>query len=234
MQAAEVAEIAVIVSEAFAAVGVQATVVGGSALALHLPSVIASNDVDVVLELPTGLRPTMEEIAAVMAGLGFSKESGRHWALGNCLVEFPGGGIEEPVALIGTARAPLRVLSLEAMLVQRLRSFKNTGSTEHGMQAVAIIGAIGDRLDMGSFAPMARTEDVVREYNALRVLALGHDAPTVTVAALLDLYWRLRAPRVQAEPEPAGRGHATDVTPEHPSPPAILDVDEAPGLPHPE
>jgi len=234
LDAAAVAEIAAIVSEAFDRMGIQATVVGGSALTLHLPSVIASNDVDVVLESRSGLRPTTAEIAAVMAQLGFTKESGRHWALGTCLVEFPGGGIEEPVTLVGDARAPLRVLSLEAMLVQRVRSFKNTGSTEHGMQAVAIISAVGDGLDMASFERMARSEDVVREYNALRQLALGPDATTVDAQAILDLYWSLRAPRVASASDGTGNVRPPRVGPEHPKPPAVSDVDAAASPPHAE
>ena len=100
----DVQEIAEILTQAFETLGIQATIVGGSALMLQVPMLDPSNDVDIVLEERTGRAPSTERVADVMHTLGFVKEPGRHWSLGGCFVEFPGGGIDEPVDRMGAPR----------------------------------------------------------------------------------------------------------------------------------
>jgi len=216
----EVQELSEILTEAFSAVGVRATIVGGSALTLQVPALEASRDLDVVLEEPTGLPPSASLVGHVMQQLGFTKEPGRHWSLGSCFVEFPGGGIEEPVDLVGAPGSQLRVLSVEAMLVQRLVSYQTTGSTEHGLQAAFIIRSMGDRLDMARFELLARKEGVVRHYNAIRTLALGVPSVPLDTTILSDLYWALRPARVGAV-EAVASVATTRVGPETPAPPAL-------------
>jgi hypothetical protein len=224
----DVQELAELLTQAFATVGIQSTVVGGSALTLQVPVLTPSNDLDIVLEEPrSGCAPRTELVAAIMQGLGFTKEPGRHWSIGGCFVEFPGGSIEEPFDLIGAPEATLRVLSVEAMLVQRLVSYQGTGATAHGIQAALIIRAMGDRLDMTRFKPLALKEGIGRHYNAVRVLALGTPAVALDEPTLRDLYWALKPIRVTAA-EAVATVTPTRVRPETPAPPALPDADVVP------
>lgn len=159
-------------------------------------------------------------IPGLQAGEDVKKEPGRHWSLGGCFVEFPGGGIEEPVDLVGVPGSIIRVLSVEAMLVQRLVSYRATGATAHGIQAALIIRAMGDRLDMARIEPLARKEGVVTHYNAVRALALASPPVPLDSPTLNTLYWTLRPGRVSAVEAVAActpaRTHAAT-----PPPPAI-------------
>jgi hypothetical protein len=166
-------------------------------------------------------------VAAIMQELGFTKEPGRHWSLGGCFVEFPGGGIDEPIDLVGAPEGTLRVLSVEAMLVQRLSSYRNTGATAHGIQAALIIRAVGGRLDMGRFAPLAKKEAVGRHYNAVRALALGTPQVPLDEPTFRDLYWALNSPRVTAA-EAVATVAPIRVRAETPAPPALPESDVVP------
>jgi len=218
----EVQELSEILTAAFGAVGVRATIVGGGALTLQLPALGGSRDLDVVLEHSTGLPPSPTLVGHMLRELGFTKEAGRHWSLGSCFVEFPSGGIEEPVDVLGASGSQLRVLSIEAMLVQRIVSFQSTGSTEHGIQAAIIIRSIGARLDMDRFEPLARKEGVVRHYNALRVLALGVPSASLDDGTLSALYWALQPARVGAL-EAVAAIAPTRVAPDGHAPPALAE-----------
>lgn len=218
----DVQEIAEILTQAFGTVGIEATIVGGSALTLQVPTLEPSNDVDIVLEERTGRAPSPERVTGVMHALGFAKEPGRHWSLGGCFVEFPGGGIEEPVDLVGAPGGVLRVLSVEAMLVQRLSSFRSTGATSHGAQAAFIVRAIGVRLDMARFAPLANKEDVGAYYNAIRTLALGMPPASLDEQTFRGLYWAMKTPRVTAA-EAVATVSSTRVRAETPAPPALAE-----------
>ena len=206
--------------------------VGGSALMLQVPMLDPSNDVDIVLEERTGRAPSAERVADVMHTLGFVKEPGRHWSLGGCFVEFPGGGIDEPVDRMGAPGSMLHVLSVEAMLVQRLSSYRSTGATAHGAQAAFIIRAIGARLDMARLAPLATREGVVAYYNAVRTLALGTPTTALDEQTFRDLYWAMKTPRVTAA-EAVSRVSAARVRAETPAPPALTEPSTVPNTPSP-
>lgn len=228
----DVQEIAEILTQAFETLGIQATIVGGSALMLQVPMLDPSNDVDIVLEERTGRAPSTERVADVMHTLGFVKEPGRHWSLGGCFVEFPGGGIDEPVDRMGAPGSMLHVLSVEAMLVQRLSSYRSTGATAHGAQAAFIIRAIGARLDMARLAPLATREGVVAYYNAVRTLALGTPTTALDEQTFRDLYWAMKTPRVTAA-EAVSRVSAARVRAETPAPPALTEPSTVPNTPSP-
>jgi hypothetical protein len=217
-------EISAILAAVFRREGIVSTVVGGSALALHYPGVFTSNDLDVVLETTTGRTPSRETVATLLEQLGIKKESGRHWSIGSWLIEFPGGGIEEPVDEVGIGADVIRVLSAEAMLVQRLSSFRSTGDTGHAAQAISVLQTGGDSLDMSRLEPLARREDVVRHYNALRTLALGTPQVPLTDDLLRALYWELNDQRVSPITEVRTDSGVVRVESTTPLPPAITAV----------
>jgi hypothetical protein len=217
-------EISAILTAVFRREGIVSTVVGGSALALHYPGVFTSNDLDVVLETTTGRTPSRETVATLLEQLGIKKESGRHWSIGSWLIEFPGGSIDEPVDEVDIGADIIRVLSAEAMLVQRLSSFRSTGDTGHAAQAISVLQTGGDSLDMSRLEPLARREDVVRHYNALRTLALGTPQVPLTDDLLRTLYWELHDQRVSPSDEVRTDSGIVRVELTRPLPPAITPV----------
>ena len=114
------------------------------------------------------------------------------------------------------------LMSVEAMLVQRLSSYRSTGATAHGAQAAFIIRAIGARLDMARLAPLATREGVVAYYNAVRTLALGTPTTALDEQTFRDLYWAMKTPRVTAA-EAVSRVSAARVRAETPAPPALTE-----------
>jgi hypothetical protein len=80
-----VAEVAAILHEAFDAVSIRWTLVGGGAIEIHAPGIYKSGDVDVVLE---HLHDALADSSEVFEALGFTRR-GRHWLLGDLMVEIP-------------------------------------------------------------------------------------------------------------------------------------------------
>lgn len=114
-------EVAAIVEEALAEVGVEAVVVGGLAVAYWTRGRYTTGEIDFVAPVNPALRTRL-------ADLGFDRPAGRHWVYPNSSValEVPGNTLEggdQPTEVEARSGRTLRVLSLEDLLLWRLREF---------------------------------------------------------------------------------------------------------------
>jgi hypothetical protein len=180
--ATQVAEIAAILHSAFSQDGFEVTLVGGSAIEVHAPGIYRSGDLDVVIEKSRGRQKRRDEI---FEALGFDR-AGRHWRHGEQLfVEIVSGPVAGPAEEVRVGDAEFRVVKKEVVLRDRLVGFKHWKHTAYGEQAIDMIAAFGDDLDMSWLGPELEREDSMDALEALRQLASSQER--VTDQVLRDL-----------------------------------------------
>lgn len=174
--AARVAEVAGILYEAFEQGGYRCTLVGGSAIEVYAPGGYTSGDIDVVIA-PTSTRGDAATIGDIFRELGFSPRD-RHWTIGDLFVEVPSRTREEPEEVVSVGPATLRIVRKEVLLADRIVGFKHWGYTAYGQQAIVMLAAFGDDLDVAWLEDRLRREDSEDAYRALRELAAGDEHVT--------------------------------------------------------
>lgn len=175
--------------DAFEAIGARCTLVGGAAIEIHAPGIYRSGDIDVVIDR---VRAVRQLIGGVFTELGFQKR-GRHWTLGPLFVETPPGPVSDPTELIRAGEHTFRIVTKEVVLADRVVGFKQWGYTAYGQQAIDMISAFGDELDMMWLRPKLEYEDSWDAFVALSELARSETA--VTQGGLQALLDRLRGKR---------------------------------------
>lgn len=156
-------EVAAIIGEAFADLGVQPVVVGGLALAYWSDSAFLTGDIDVVM-------PRLPELSARLEVLGFERE-GREWVLPGHDVAFeaPGETLEpgdaaEPAEL--PSGRQIMVLSLEDLLLWRLREWIHWRAVSGFHQAAYLL--IAEPLDAERLRLRAEEEGLTLVLTELR------------------------------------------------------------------
>ncbi len=186
--AEQVAGVAGVLHEAFTKAGLRCTLVGGSAIEVHAPGVYKSGDIDFVIESIRGANLN-GRIREVFQELGFSRRD-RHWSIGDLFVEVPSHDLSDPAEVLRYGDAVFEVVKKEVVLADRIVGFKQWGYTGYGQQAIDMLAAFGDRLDMSWLEPKLRSENSLDAFEALRDLAES-DQP-VTAEGLTALVGRLR------------------------------------------
>ena len=170
-------EVAAIVGEAVASLGIHPIVVGGLAIAYWAPGAYLTGDIDVVM-------PRLEGLDARLAQLGFNRE-GRFWTLPERKIFFESPGSELELSPTGYRTVELasgrsvRVQAAEEVLLFRLKEFVAQGHAEVFQQCLWLLGSSGiDHSRLGQRAKEERLE------SALKVLAeqakevrAGHQVP---------------------------------------------------------
>jgi hypothetical protein len=183
--ARQVAQVAGILHSALAGRGLTSTLVGGSAIEIHAPGIYMSGDLDLVIEGGSATKAIRDE---VFQALGLTRV-GRHWRRGDLFIETVPGPVAGPAEDVEVAGTTFRVVRKEVPLRDRLVGFKHWHHTAYGDQAIAMIIAFGEDLDMSWLEPELRREDAL---DALRELStLAASAEPVTHQRLLDLVDRL-------------------------------------------
>ena len=103
-----------LLSEAFRRRGLEATVVGGSALKLHAPGVYATLDIDLVVE-----GASRAIVASTLEALGFEGR-GRHWVRGELFIAVVGHEMPDPVEVLDLGDLKVRVVRREVALADRI------------------------------------------------------------------------------------------------------------------
>ena len=189
--ARQVAMIASIIGDAFEAAGMRVTLVGGSAIEVYAPGILKSGDIDLVIESVSG-SSHRERLDPVFAGLGFEK-SGRHWNRGDLFVEVPSQLMEDPSELVRVGHFPLRIVSKEILLADRVVGFKHWRHTAYGAQAIEMIASFGPALNQAILRPRLEREGAVDAFEALK--ALAESAAAVPEQKLQELLERLHHPK---------------------------------------
>lgn len=188
--ARQVAMIASIIGDAFQAAGMRVTLVGGSAIEVYAPGIFKSGDIDLVIESLSGASHRAQ-LDSVFADLGFEK-FGRHWKRADLFVEVPSQSMEDPSEVVRVGHFPLRIVSKEILLADRVVGFKHWRHTAYGAQAIEMIAAFGSVLNQNILNPRLKKEGAVDAFEALVALA---ESPTeVSEDALQELLERLRHP----------------------------------------
>jgi hypothetical protein len=136
-------EVAAIVEEALDAIGVEAVVVGGLAVAYWTRSRYVTAEIDFVA--PVG--PTVEK---QLTALGFERKPGRHWIYreSEVALEFPGSALDggdRSTEVESRGGRTLRVLSPEDIALWRIREFLHWHDSRGFRHALYILES--DRLD---------------------------------------------------------------------------------------
>ena len=147
-QTEQMLEIAAIVEEALAPIGLHPIIVGGLAVAYWTSSAHLTSDIDVVM-------PDVAEADARLEQLGFARE-GRFWILPgrDVFLEAPGSRLEPSAEGFETIETRsgrfVRIHSADELLLQRLMEFAGTGSSSSFQQCLWLLGSEGidqERLD---------------------------------------------------------------------------------------
>lgn len=192
--AKQIAAIAAILHVAFQNAGLTSTLVGGSAIEIHAPGIFASGDIDLIIEGANSVSSTSirDRAAAVFADLGFAR-NGRHWTKGDLFVEVPSHSLDDPAEMIHVGPFIFRIIAKESLLVDRLSGFKHWEHTAYGQQAIDMLAAFADDLDVASLEEGLQREDVRDAYLALQKLALSDVAVTEeSLRQLIDELKRVR------------------------------------------
>lgn len=184
--AEQVAAIAGVLHEAFAEAGMEATVVGGSAIELHAPGVYLSSDIDLVVE---GRSNRRDEIDHVFRTLGFERH-GRHWTLGDLFVEVPSTALTDPAVTMRVDDDVFSVIAKEVVLADRIVGFRHWGVLAWGQQAVDLLAAFHDDLEETWLEARLRDEGSLDALAPLRDLAMSDE--TVDSEVLENLLEKLR------------------------------------------
>jgi len=162
------AKSAAIISEALRREGLEATVVGGSAIELHAPDAYATSDLDLVVTQRFGIDWNEVQLR-VFRSLGFEKNA-RHWVRDDLWVEVPSTSLSDPYVTILSDPFPVRIVAKEVVLADRIVGFKYWGVTAYGVQAIAMLSAFGSELNEGMLSAHLQREQAVDAYIALRRL----------------------------------------------------------------
>jgi hypothetical protein len=182
---------AALVLEAFRRAGLRATVVGGAAIEFHAPGAYTTDDLDLIVEGTHGA-PPRGQLDAILRALGFASRS-RHWVLGPFFVEVPGHTMDDPAAVYDVGGHTLRLARPEVLLADRVVGFKHWRYTGYGLQAMAILTALGGDLDQAWLEKRLRREDALDAYQALK--RLQAESHPVSEAVLEDILDRLEDTR---------------------------------------
>lgn len=183
--AEQVARIAGVLYEAFSAVGLSCTVVGGSAVELHVPGVYTTKDIDLVIETVHGIHGD-PRVRDVFTALGFRRK-GMLWMHGDLAVHTPSSSLSGPDELVRVGDTAFRVLTKEAVLKDRVIAFKWWKSTGDGQQAIDMLAAFGGDVDLAWLRPQLESEDAWDAYLELRRAAESESAITLeSLRQLLD------------------------------------------------
>jgi hypothetical protein len=158
--------------------------VGGSAIEVYAPGIFKSGDIDLVIQdvkAPGGVR---ERAGAVFQALGF-RSVGRHWKRDDLFVEVPSTTVDEPTELVRVGAFVLRVVWKEVLLADRVVGFKHWRHTGYGQQAIDMIAAFGDSLDLSFLMPRLEREGAADAFEQLKALALTQEAVTEDVLQAL-------------------------------------------------
>lgn len=187
----QIAVVAAILHCAFDNAGLISTLIGGSAIEVYAPGIFASGDIDLIVEARSsaGSASVRERTGAVLAELGF-KQTSRHWTKGDLFVEVPSHSLDDPAETMHAGPFVFRVIAKEALLVDRLAGFKHWQHTSYGQQAIDMIAAFGDDLEVELLNERLEREDVADAFEALRKLA--HSETSVTEEVLQHLLTELR------------------------------------------
>ena len=119
-------------------------VVGGAAVELYTGGAYTTGDIDLVGTVSPGA-------AQALRKAGFERQ-GRHWILeaGQIFVEFPGEALdpEEKASWLDFEGYPLRVISVEDLLVDRLGAWEYWQSAVDGVNALLLWNIQKDRIDV--------------------------------------------------------------------------------------
>jgi len=137
--------------------------VGGAAVELLTGGAYTTGDLDFIGEVP-------DEVARRLSDAGFERK-GRHWIHreGQVFIEFPGDKLDsgEEAITLEAGGWKLRVLAPEAVLADRLAAWQFWSSTTDGVNALLILRATGDRMDLELLELLVRARDVSRAWARL-------------------------------------------------------------------
>lgn len=170
--ARQVAMITSIIADAFETAGMRVTLVGGSAIEVYAPGIFKSGDIDLVIESNLG-QSYRERLDPIFGALGFEK-SGRHWRRGDLFVEVPSHSMDDPTELVRVGHFPLRIVSKEVLLADRVVGFKHWRYTAYGAQAIEMIAAFGPELNEVLLESRLEREDAVDAFEALQAIAASN------------------------------------------------------------
>lgn len=187
----QIAVVAAILHRAFANSGLVSTLIGGSAIEVYAPGIFASGDIDLIVEpvRSAGDATVRDRTGAVLTELGF-QELGRHWTKRDLFVEVPSHRLDDPAETMHAGPFVFRVIAKEALLAYRLVGFKHWRHTGYGQQAIDMIAAFGDELNLGWLNERLKQEDVSDAFEAMRRLAFSGNPVTEEVlqGLLLELW----------------------------------------------
>lgn len=179
-------KVAAILSEALRREGLEATVVGGSAIEIHAPDAYTTGDIDLVVPERHGIDWSVA-LERAFRPLGFAR---RHWVRGDIFVEIPSRTLLDPVDIFAVGVLTLRVIRKEVVLADRIVGFKYWGVTDYGLQAIAMLAAFGPELDVPLLQSYLQREGAEDAYLALR--QLGESGEPLTHERLQAELQRLR------------------------------------------
>ena len=162
------------------AAGLECVLVGGSAIEVYAPGIFKSGDLDLVIQdvrAPDGVRA---RAGAVFQELGF-QSVGRHWKRDGLFVEIPSTTVDEPTELVRVGAFVLRVVWKEVLLADRVVGFKHWKHTAYGQQAIDMIAAFGDSLDLSFLMPRLERESAVDAFSELKALSISQAPVTEDV-----------------------------------------------------
>jgi hypothetical protein len=173
--AGQVTDIAGILHQAFESEGLRCTLVGGSAIEVHAPGIYKSGDIDVVIEGPQ--RDLRKRINVVFLALGFSPQ-GKHWNRENLFVEVPDHFMADPTETLTAGKSVFEVVTKEVVLAYRIVGFMHWKTTAYAQQAIDMIVAFGDELDLGWLRSRLEMEASWNAFLRLRQLATSGEPVT--------------------------------------------------------
>lgn len=138
--------------------------VGGAAVELYTGGAYTTGDLDFVGWLPADVERSLREA-------NFRKE-GRNWIheTGQIFIELPGSRLEpgETAVRIRVGTALVRVISPEAILVDRLAAWQFWHSPIDGVNAFLLWRSLERRLHRGRLAALAKARGVGKALRSLR------------------------------------------------------------------
>lgn len=187
--ARQVAMVTSILFQELEAASLECVLVGGSAIEVYAPGIFKSGDLDLVIQDSKNPNDVRDRAGAVFERLGF-KKAGRHWKRDELFVEIPSTEVDEPTEMLRVGAFVLRVVRKEVLLSDRIVGFKHWKYTAYGQQAIDMIAAFGDSLDLSLLMPRLQREGSADAYAELTKLAASHAA--ITDPVLQAILERLR------------------------------------------
>lgn len=154
------------------------------------PDAYTTSDLDLVIPERYGVDWNAAQERAFRS-LGFERRH-RHWVRDDLFVEIPSRTLSDPVVTLRVGPFDLRVMAKEVVLADRIVGFRHWGVTDYGLQALAMLVALGPELDEEALHRYLERENARDAYEALLRLAQGTELIThQRLGAELD---RLRNP----------------------------------------